>query len=72
MIAEAARYVHWGATSQDIIDTALVLELRAVIDDLATELDRAIPRFPTLAETPATRRPSAAPGCSRRCRCRSG
>ncbi len=32
--AEAARYVHWGATSQDIIDTALVLELRAVIDDL--------------------------------------
>ena len=48
--AEAARYVHWGATSQDIIDTALVLELRAVIDDLATELDRAIPAFTTLAE----------------------
>ena len=22
------RYVHWGATSQDIIDTALVLQLR--------------------------------------------
>jgi 3-carboxy-cis,cis-muconate cycloisomerase len=48
--AEAARYVHWGATSQDIIDTALVLELRAVIDDLVTELDRAIPAFTTLAE----------------------
>ncbi len=48
--AEAARYVHWGATSQDIIDTALVLELRAVIDDLATELERAIPAFTTLAE----------------------
>jgi 3-carboxy-cis,cis-muconate cycloisomerase len=47
---EAARYVHWGATSQDIIDTALVLELRAVIDDLVTELDRAIPAFTTLAE----------------------
>jgi 3-carboxy-cis,cis-muconate cycloisomerase len=47
---EAARYVHWGATSQDIIDTALVLELRAVIDDLITELDRAIPAFTTLAE----------------------
>src|SRR5215471_8820423 len=25
--AEAARFVHWGATSQDIIDTALVLQL---------------------------------------------
>ncbi len=48
--AEAARYVHWGATSQDIIDTALVLELRAVIDDLLTEIDRAIPAFTTLAE----------------------
>lgn len=47
---DAARYVHWGATSQDIIDTALVLELRAVIDDLLTEIDRAIPAFTTLAE----------------------
>lgn len=26
--SEAARYVHWGATSQDILDTALVLDLR--------------------------------------------
>ena len=25
--ADAGRYVHWGATSQDIIDTALVLQL---------------------------------------------
>lgn len=25
---EAAKYVHWGATSQDIIDTATVLQLR--------------------------------------------
>ena len=25
---EAARYVHWGATSQDVIDTGLVLQLR--------------------------------------------
>ena len=47
---EASRYVHWGATSQDIIDTALVLELRAVIDALITDLDRAIPAFATLAE----------------------
>jgi 3-carboxy-cis,cis-muconate cycloisomerase len=26
--AEAARYVHWGATSQDVIDTGMVLQLR--------------------------------------------
>jgi 3-carboxy-cis,cis-muconate cycloisomerase len=25
---EAGRYVHWGATSQDVIDTALVLQMR--------------------------------------------
>jgi 3-carboxy-cis,cis-muconate cycloisomerase len=48
--AEAAGYVHWGATSQDIIDTALVLELRAAIDALTSELDRAIAGFTTLAE----------------------
>ncbi len=28
---EHAQYVHWGATSQDIIDTALVLRLRQVV-----------------------------------------
>jgi len=29
---EAARWVHWGATSQDAIDTGLVLQLRAAFD----------------------------------------
>jgi 3-carboxy-cis,cis-muconate cycloisomerase len=29
--AGLAQYVHWGATSQDIMDTALVLQLRAVL-----------------------------------------
>jgi 3-carboxy-cis,cis-muconate cycloisomerase len=47
---DAARYVHWGATSQDIIDTALVLELRAAIDALTSELERAIRDFTTMAE----------------------
>src|SRR4029450_7504616 len=47
--AEAARYVHWGATRQDIIDTALVLELRAVLDTLAPDLDRAVDGFTKLA-----------------------
>jgi 3-carboxy-cis,cis-muconate cycloisomerase len=30
--AEAARFVHWGATSQDAIDTGLVLQLREAFD----------------------------------------
>jgi 3-carboxy-cis,cis-muconate cycloisomerase len=46
---EAARYVHWGATSQDVIDTATMLTLRAGIDALLTELDRAIAGFAGLA-----------------------
>ncbi len=47
--AEAARYVHWGATSQDAIDTATMLTLRAAIDALAGDLDRAIAGFAKLA-----------------------
>lgn len=38
---EAARYVHWGATSQDVIDTATILQLRAGVDALLGDLDRA-------------------------------
>lgn len=48
---DAARYVHWGATSQDVIDTATMLGLRAAIDELLTDLDRAIAGFAKLAET---------------------
>ena len=47
--AEASRYVHWGATSQDVIDTAAMLSLRAGIDALLTDLDRAIAGFAGLA-----------------------
>jgi 3-carboxy-cis,cis-muconate cycloisomerase len=47
--AEAARYVHWGATSQDVIDTAAMLGLRAGIDALLGDLDRAIAGFAKLA-----------------------
>jgi 3-carboxy-cis,cis-muconate cycloisomerase len=46
---DAARYVHWGATSQDVIDTAVMLTLRAAIDALLGDLDRAIAGFATLA-----------------------
>jgi 3-carboxy-cis,cis-muconate cycloisomerase len=37
---EAARYVHWGATSQDAIDTGLVLQLRDALRLIASDLDR--------------------------------
>jgi 3-carboxy-cis,cis-muconate cycloisomerase len=47
--AEAARYVHWGATSQDVIDTAVMLTLRAAIDALLSDIDRAIAGFAKLA-----------------------
>src|SRR6478609_1777519 len=47
--AEAARYVHWGATSQDVIDTATMLTLRAGIDALDADLCRAIKGFAALA-----------------------
>jgi 3-carboxy-cis,cis-muconate cycloisomerase len=38
--AEAARFVHWGGTSQDIIDTGFVLQMRAGLDLLAVDLAR--------------------------------
>jgi 3-carboxy-cis,cis-muconate cycloisomerase len=47
--ADAARYVHWGATSQDVIDTAAMLTLRAAIDALLPDIDRAIAGFVRLA-----------------------
>jgi 3-carboxy-cis,cis-muconate cycloisomerase len=47
--ALAARFVHWGATSQDVIDTATMLVLRAAIDVLLADLDRAIKGFAGLA-----------------------
>jgi 3-carboxy-cis,cis-muconate cycloisomerase len=58
--ADAARYVHWGATSQDVIDTACMLTLRAAIDALLGDIDRAIAGFARLAkqhrETPVVAR----------------
>jgi 3-carboxy-cis,cis-muconate cycloisomerase len=38
---ESSRYVHWGATSQDIIDTGLVLQLRDAVPIVVRDLRRA-------------------------------
>lgn len=37
---EAMRYVHWGATSQDVIDTGLILQLRDAFDKISADLRR--------------------------------
>jgi 3-carboxy-cis,cis-muconate cycloisomerase len=47
--AAAARYVHWGATSQDVIDTAAMLALRAGTNTLLGDIDRAVTGFAKLA-----------------------
>jgi 3-carboxy-cis,cis-muconate cycloisomerase len=36
----AAGFVHWGATSQDVIDTAIVLQLREALNLMETDLTR--------------------------------
>jgi 3-carboxy-cis,cis-muconate cycloisomerase len=47
--ADAARYVHWGATSQDVIDSGTMLGLRAGFDALLTDTGRAVTGFAKLA-----------------------
>src|SRR6476660_9061075 len=48
--AEAARYVHWGATSQDVIDTATMLTLREGLEVLLKDIGRAAAGFARLAQ----------------------
>ncbi|CAG4890184.1 3-carboxy-cis,cis-muconate cycloisomerase [Paraburkholderia saeva] len=49
--AEASKYVHWGATSQDIIDTATVLQLRDTLDLLDTMMRPTCDAIAALART---------------------
>jgi 3-carboxy-cis,cis-muconate cycloisomerase len=46
---EAGGYVHWGATTQDIMDTATVLQLRAALDIIDAELDAVANALTSLA-----------------------
>ena len=48
--ADAARYVHWGATSQDVIDSAMVLQLRDALAVVVASLARASDAAAALAE----------------------
>ncbi|MBE7469027.1 MAG: 3-carboxy-cis,cis-muconate cycloisomerase [Anaerolineae bacterium] len=47
--AEAASYVHWGATTQDIMDTALVLQIRAALSFSEAKLLRLIKNLAEMA-----------------------
>lgn len=46
---QAARWVHWGATSQDVIDTARVLQLRSALDLLERSLTTLITTLAQIA-----------------------
>lgn len=50
---EHAQYFHWGATSQDIIDTGLVLRLKQVITIFEGRLKHIVKALGTLADTHA-------------------
>ena len=52
--ADAARYVHWGATSQDVIDTGRVLQLREAIDLITVDLSELADILASLAHQHAT------------------
>ncbi|MGP1255894.1 MAG: 3-carboxy-cis,cis-muconate cycloisomerase [Kiloniellales bacterium] len=52
--AEAAPYLHWGATSQDIVDTAACLTLRAALDGQEARLRSVMDRLAELANAHRT------------------
>jgi 3-carboxy-cis,cis-muconate cycloisomerase len=47
---DAGRYVHWGATSQDVIDTAAMLVARRALEPICEELDGVAGAAARLAE----------------------
>ncbi len=47
---DAAHFVHWGATSQDVIDTATVLQLRRAFELIDRDLRNLIKTLSSLAE----------------------
>lgn len=48
--ADAAKYVHWGATSQDVLDTGLVLQLRDALALIDADLQQLTDALAQLAE----------------------
>jgi 3-carboxy-cis,cis-muconate cycloisomerase len=50
---ELMQHLHWGATSQDIMDTALALRLKRLLDRWQARLDAALQGLAGMAETHA-------------------
>jgi len=48
---DASRYVHFGATSQDVIDTAIMLQLKAAFGTIQSDLGKLIGQLVFLAKT---------------------
>lgn len=48
---ESAKYVHLGATSQDVIDTAFMLQVRAALVLIQKDLEQLLNQLSQLAET---------------------
>lgn len=48
--ADAALYVHWGSSTQDVMDTALILQVRAALAPLLASVERACARLAQLAD----------------------
>ncbi|MDP8971467.1 MAG: adenylosuccinate lyase family protein [Actinomycetota bacterium] len=46
---DAGEFLHYGATTQDIIDTGLVLDMRSVLDEVGAELARLVDGLVELA-----------------------
>jgi 3-carboxy-cis,cis-muconate cycloisomerase len=51
---EGSKYLHWGATTQDIMDTAVVLQMRDALQLITSHVDRFIRVLTSLAEVHAT------------------
>ena len=49
-IGEAGTHVHWGATTQDVIDTTLVMQMRDAFDILESNLTQLIDLLANMAE----------------------
>jgi adenylosuccinate lyase len=48
---EAGRYVHWGATTQDVMDTAIILQLRQALGLIEAVVERLMAACRHLAQT---------------------
>jgi 3-carboxy-cis,cis-muconate cycloisomerase len=53
MCGDAGRYVHWGATTQDIMDTATMLQCKQAVALIETQLTEVRRALRSLAETHA-------------------